>query len=111
MRIKSFYIIVVILVLTTSFGSVAMAQEKTLTVSNDPSGNETVMPYYDYEHIPDFTYEEVEQRIAEMDTDMPFELNETIFAFINYFTVRNREYTRMVLERQGHFFPMFDTYL
>lgn len=61
------------------------------------------MPYYDYEHIPDFTYEEVEQRIAEMDTDMPFELNETIFAFINYFTVRNREYTRMVLERQGHF--------
>lgn len=111
MRIKSIYILVVILILTVSLGSVSMAQEKALTVSVDPAGEETVMPYYDYEYIPDFTYQEVEQRIAEMDTDMPFELNETIFAFINYFTVRNREYTRMVLERQGQFFPMFDKYL
>lgn len=111
MKLKSFYIIVVALLLTTPMWKVAIAQENTLTISTSPSGEEIVMPYYDYEHIPDFTYEEVERRIAAMDTDMPFELNETIFAFINYFTVRNRDYTRMVLERQGHFFPMFDTYL
>jgi len=111
MRLKSFYKIVVTLVLSISTWNVAVAQERAMNVSINHIGEETVMPYYDYEHIPDFTYEEVEKRIAEMDTDMPFELNETIFAFIDYFTVRNRDYTRMVLERQDLYFPMFDTYL
>ncbi|WP_339922742.1 LysM peptidoglycan-binding domain-containing protein [uncultured Cyclobacterium sp.] len=111
MRLKSFYILVVTLLLYIPTWHVAIAQEKALNVSVNPMGEETVMPFYDYEHIPDFTYEEVEKRIAEMDTDMPFELNETIFAFIDYFTVRNRDYTRMVLERQDMYFPMFDTYL
>lgn len=69
---------------------------------------ETVEPYYDYEHIPDFTYDEIEARIKKMDTDMPFELNETIFAFINYFTVRNRDYTKMVLARKEIYFPLFE---
>ncbi|MFC4873386.1 lytic transglycosylase domain-containing protein [Negadavirga shengliensis] len=69
---------------------------------------ETVEPYYDYEYIPDFTYNEVEKRVKGMKTDMPFELNETIFAFVNYFTVRNREYTRMVLARKEIYFPLFE---
>ena len=111
MRLKSFYILVVTLLLSIPKWNVAIAQENAVNVSINPTGEETVMPFYDYEHIPDFTYEEVEKRIAEMDTDMPFELNETIFAFIDYFTVRNRDYTRMVLERQDMYFPMFDTYL
>lgn len=111
MRLKFFYKIVATLVLSISTWNVAVAQKRAMNVSINHMGEETVMPYYDYEHIPDFTYEEVEKRIAEMDTDMPFELNETIFAFIDYFTVRNRDYTRMVLKRQDLYFPMFDTYL
>ncbi len=71
-------------------------------------GEEVIMPQYDYEYIPDFTYEEVKQRIDAMDTKMPFELNETIFSFIDYFTVRNRAYSRMVLERMDFYFPIFE---
>jgi membrane-bound lytic murein transglycosylase D len=67
-----------------------------------------LLPNYQFEYIPDFTYAEVARKIKAMDTDMPFELNERIFAFINYFTVRNREYTRMVLQRQDIYFPMFE---
>ncbi|WP_245189492.1 lytic transglycosylase domain-containing protein [Lunatimonas salinarum] len=67
-----------------------------------------VEPQYQFDYIPDFTYSEIEQRISVMETDMPFELNETIFSFINYFTVRNREYTRMVLARKDHYFPLFE---
>lgn len=76
----------------------------------DPSlfSEEEVQPNYHYEYIPDFTYAEVEQRIREMDTEMPFELNDRIFSFIQYFTVRNRDYTKMVLARKDHFFGMFD---
>ncbi len=69
---------------------------------------ETIAPVYQFEYIPDFTYSEVEQRIKEMETSMPFELNERIFAFINYFAVRNRDYTKMVLQRKDIYFPMFE---
>src|SRR5690606_34805624 len=66
---------------------------------------------YHYEYIPDFTYEQVDQRIKAMDTGMPFKLNDRIFSFIQYFTVRNREYTKMVLERKDIFFPLFESTL
>jgi len=69
---------------------------------------ELIEPVYNYEYIPDFTYREVKERVNDMDTGMPFELNETIFAFINYFTVRNREYAKMTLSRKEIYFPLFE---
>ena len=69
---------------------------------------EEVQPNYHYEYIPDFTYEQVDARIKAMKTDMPFELNDKIFSFIQYFTVRNRDYTKMVLARKEKFFPLFE---
>lgn len=67
-----------------------------------------IVPNYHYEYIPDFTYDEIDQRIKAMDHEMAFELNDRIFSFIQYFTVRNRDYTKMVLARKEQFFPMFD---
>lgn len=75
------------------------------------AGNETealILPQYDYEYIPDFTYDQVNERVEAMSTEMPFELNETIFSFINYFTVRNREYSKMILERKDTYLPLFE---
>lgn len=89
--------------------SEAFSQESPLEVAVAIS--EEIEPNYHYEYIPDFTYEEVEQRIKAMKTDMPFELNERIFSFIQYFTVRNRDYTKMVLARKDRFFPLFETTL
>jgi len=67
-----------------------------------------ILPQYDYEYIPDFTYDQVKKRISAMDTEMPFELNETIFSFIHYFTVRNRGYAKMILERKDTYLPLFE---
>lgn len=64
---------------------------------------------YHYEYVPDFTYEQVDERIKAMNTEMGFELNDRIFSFIQYFAVRNRDYTKMVLGRKDLFFPMFDS--
>jgi len=69
---------------------------------------EEVIPNYHYEYVPDFTYDQVDRRIKAMDHEMNFELNDRIFSFIQYFTVRNRDYTKMVLARKEMFFPMFD---
>ncbi|MFD2037639.1 transglycosylase SLT domain-containing protein [Belliella marina] len=69
---------------------------------------ETISPTYSFDYIPDFTFGQVAQRVKKMDTEMPFELNDRIFSFINYFAVRNRDYARMVLERQATYFPLFE---
>ncbi len=69
---------------------------------------EVVLPNYHYEYIPDFTYEEVAERIEKMESEMDFELNDRIFSFIQYFTVRNREYMKMVLARKEQYFPMYE---
>lgn len=87
--------------------SQAFSQDDQLVAASTFSEDE-VIPNYHYEYIPDFTYDEVADRISNMDTEMPFELNDRIFSFIQYFTVRNRDYTRMVLARKDLFFDMFD---
>lgn len=67
-----------------------------------------IIPNYHYEYIPDFTYDQIDRRIKAMDIEMKFELNDRVFSFIQYFTVRNRDYTKMVLARKEMYFPMFD---
>lgn len=65
-------------------------------------------PAYDYEHIPDATYDQIRERIASIETTIPLHFNERVKSFVDYFTVRNREYTKMVLSRSTYFFPVFE---
>lgn len=90
------------------WGNLCQAQEISAYSGQGLGEGVVITPQYDYDYIPDFTYEQVDQRIKEMETDMPFELNETIYAFIDYFVVRNRSYTKMVLQRMEVFFPLFE---
>jgi membrane-bound lytic murein transglycosylase D len=82
--------------------------QELFEINNASIEEEMIVPSYQFEYIPDFTYEEVAKRVRAMNTGMSFELNERIFSFINYFTVRNREYTKMVLERKETYFPLFE---
>jgi membrane-bound lytic murein transglycosylase D len=80
-------------------------------LNNTSLEEETIQPTYDFDYIPDFTFAEVEERIQSMKSEMPFQLNDRIFSFINYFVVRNRDYTKMMLQRKDIFFPMFEEIL
>ena len=84
----------------------AFSQEEPLEAA--VTFSEEILPNYHYEYIPDFTYEQVAERIKSMENGMPFELNDRIFAFIQYYTVRNRDYTKMVLSRKAKFFPLYE---
>ncbi|TYZ13427.1 LysM peptidoglycan-binding domain-containing protein [Hymenobacter lutimineralis] len=53
----------------------------------------------------------VADRIGCYESEMPLVFNNTVMAFVNYFTVRNRAYTQRVLERQNLYFPLFEKYL
>jgi len=85
--------------------SVAFSQEKGSTNS---SQLDVVLPNYQYEFVPDFTYEEVNERIQKMDLEMEFELNEQVFSYIQFFTIRNRNWIKMVLARKEQYFPMYE---
>lgn len=69
---------------------------------------EVVLPNYHYEYVPDFTYDQVAERIEKMDLEMDFELNDRVFSYIQYFTVRNRNWIKMVLARKENYFPMYE---
>lgn len=102
--------IILAIVVSASLDSYGQELHEFLN-GGETNEEEMILPIYDYEHIPDFTYEEVKQRVQAMDTEMPFELNETIFSFINYFTVRNRSYTKMTLARMDTYMPLFEKVL
>lgn len=50
-------------------------------------------------------------RIACLEQNMSLTYNERVHAFINYFTVKDREYTRMMMRRKNLYFPIFEKYL
>jgi membrane-bound lytic murein transglycosylase D len=98
-------LLMVMLTIDTAHG------QELFRINNANIEEETIAPVYHFEHIPDFTYDQVARRVKNMETEMPFELNDRIFSFINYFVVRNREYTKMVLQRKDIYFPMFEASL
>lgn len=66
-------------------------------------------PSLDY--IPDVTYAEMEDRLSCIENEIPLEFNARVKSFIDYFTVRDREYTRGILNRKDYYFDLFQPYL
>lgn len=50
-------------------------------------------------------------RLACIQKNIPLVYNDKIHAFINYFTIKDREYTRMMMRRKNLYFPLFEKYL
>jgi len=66
---------------------------------------------YDYEYIPDVTYDQISARLKTLNTQIPLSFNTRVKSFIDYFTVRDRQYTKMVLSRSTYYFPIFEDIL
>ncbi|HMQ00014.1 MAG TPA: LysM peptidoglycan-binding domain-containing protein [Cyclobacteriaceae bacterium] len=69
-------------------------------------------PFQHFEYVPaDFTYDEVQQRLKSLEKTIPLHFNDRVFAFVNYFVIKDRDYTRLMLRRQELYFPLFEKYL
>ncbi|MEJ1238969.1 LysM peptidoglycan-binding domain-containing protein [Chryseolinea sp. T2] len=65
-----------------------------------------------FEHVPgDDNPALIADRLACIERTMPLTYNDRIQAFINYFTIKDREYTRMMMRRKNLYFPIFEKYL
>lgn len=60
------------------------------------------------DEFPEVHYELMEDRLKCLEATIPLEFNEKIKSFIDYFTVRDREYTKSVLANKELFFPIFE---
>jgi membrane-bound lytic murein transglycosylase D len=74
------------------------------------------LPYYylpiDLEYIPgDDDPIVIADRLKCIQKTIPMHYNEKTHAFINFFTVKDREYTRMIIQRMNLYFPLFEKYL
>ena len=64
------------------------------------------------EYVPGDDHPElIAARLACIEKKIPLVYNDKIHAFINYFTVKDREYTRMMMRRKNLYFPIFEKYL
>jgi len=60
---------------------------------------------------PDFPDYVIKARLQKIEGQIDLTFNKKVRSFIDYFTIRNREYSRMVIRRQYLYFPVFEEYL
>ncbi len=64
-----------------------------------------------YEFIPDISYDSIESKLKALQGEVELNLTPKVKAFIDYFTVRNREYTKKAIANANFYFPIFEHYL
>jgi membrane-bound lytic murein transglycosylase D len=64
-----------------------------------------------FDYIPSFSDEEIQRRLESLSENIEMEYHERVKIFIDYFTVREREYTRMMAMKMNVYFPLFEKYL
>jgi len=92
--------------------SIVVAQSPILVdslVLRDTVKTELVTLPSNIDFIPaDETPELIADRLACLQQTIELNYNSKVHAFIDYFTVRDRDYTRMVLRRRDLYFPLFE---
>jgi membrane-bound lytic murein transglycosylase D len=90
---------------------IAIAEEELL-YKEDTTGFAFYELPTEVEYIPgDDLPAIVKDKLQCIQQTIPLIYNERVHSFINYFTVRDREYTRMVATRKNLYFPLFEKYL
>jgi len=64
-----------------------------------------------YDFAPDFSDSIIAYRISQLKGDIPVTYNAKVRNFIDYFSIKNRDYTRKMLRRKDAYFPMFEAAL
>lgn len=64
-----------------------------------------------YEFIPEYTDEQIKDRLSCAENEVRLTYNPKINSFIDFFVRRRREYSMMVLQRKNLYFPIFERIL
>lgn len=97
--------IVILLFSCLSFGQ---AQDE---LSLDINSQTLFQSPVQFDYIPAFSDEVIQERLERISDNIHMEYHERVKIFIDYFTVREREYTRMMARKMNVYFPLFEKYL
>ena len=61
--------------------------------------------------VPMASNDLIMDRLSCLQKDIPLHFNPYVRGFVDYFTIRNRKYSRRVLSRENVYFPLFERYL
>ena len=64
-----------------------------------------------YDYIPDVSDSVIKARLKSIQGEISLEFNQTVKNYIQFYTVRKRDYTRKILNRSTKYFPIFEKYL
>ncbi|GAB3822721.1 lytic transglycosylase domain-containing protein [Pontibacter rugosus] len=86
-----------------------------ITDSQNPKGDTTLLSPEELalmvEIIPNEPNELIADRLTCLESEIPLVFNDYVRNFVDYFTIRNRKYTRTMLQRENVYFPLFEKYL
>ncbi len=102
---RTLFLLFFLLVVQYGFGTTIDSTENSYQIKQKVS-NST------YEYIPaELDYDLVADRLSCIQGEIPLNFNTRVYAFINYFAVKDRAYTKMMLTRKSIYFPLFEKYL
>ena len=61
--------------------------------------------------IENSSYELIADRLSCIENELPLHFNNKVYAFVNYFAVKNRPYTKEVIRKSTLYFPIMEAYL
>ncbi|MEM7106653.1 MAG: LysM peptidoglycan-binding domain-containing protein [Bacteroidota bacterium] len=102
---------------TTFFIMLAFNSALCFAANSDSTENEYGLIKHqvvgnNYEYIPgELDYDLVADRLTCIQREIPLNYNTRVYAFINYFAIKDRKYTKMMLKRKNIYFPLFEKYL
>ena len=92
--------------------SLVVETASEIIIADDVVEIANIISALSFEYIPaDFTYDEVKARLEKIEGKIPLHFNDKVFAFVNYFVIKDRDYTRMMMRRENVYFPLFEKYL
>lgn len=112
-----FFIICAVFFVSTSFAQETVAENDSIPeqVESDQLSGDTLSAFTlfalprPFEFIPaEETPELVVDRLACLEQTIPLTYHSNVHGFINFFTIRNRDYTRLMLRRKDLYFPLFE---
>ena len=63
------------------------------------------------EVLPDYTFDEVADRMSCIQNEVPLNFNDKVLAFIDYFSLKRRKYLSNVIKKKELYFPIFSSTL
>jgi len=66
---------------------------------------------YDSEFIPTVTDGEIKERLMTLENQIPLNFHSRVRLFIDFFSVRKRDFTLRIMQRKNLYFPMFEEML